>query len=266
TAFDVAGPPGLPPLQEEKSRGGFFRDPISIVLVVVIVFALAIAGLVGAEMYARNRGETVVAGVVKCVVEDDASVSFGSRPFLWQHMNETYNDLTITTAGNNIRDAKGMKLQVQMQDIQLVDNTDAKGTVGRLQANITWSTDGIKQSLQSLPLIGSFITELTTNPDDETIELAGSVFGFLSGTIVARPQVVNNELKLEVVEVTGVGLTLPSESVQPVLDEFTASLIDGYPMGIRPESVDVTEEGVVSQFGAQNATIPRTDNPCFDAL
>ena len=49
-----------------------FSDPVSIVLVVVIVLALVFAGLLGGELYARNRADTVVAGTVECIVQDNA--------------------------------------------------------------------------------------------------------------------------------------------------------------------------------------------------
>jgi hypothetical protein len=44
-----------------KRRFRFRGDPVSIILVLVIVAALSIAGLVGGELYARNRANTVVA-------------------------------------------------------------------------------------------------------------------------------------------------------------------------------------------------------------
>ena len=62
------GPPGPPPQQEPPSSGSrlknLFRDPLSIVLVVVIVMALALAGLLGGELYARSRADDVVAKTV----------------------------------------------------------------------------------------------------------------------------------------------------------------------------------------------------------
>lgn len=258
-------PPVNPPPARE--RGGFLRDPISIVLVLVIVAALVIAGVVGAEIYARNRADNVVASVAKCLFEDDADVSFGAKPFLLQHFTKHYDDLTITTAGNNLRDAKGMKLQLKLDDITMSDSPDSRGTIGSLQATATWTTAGIQDSLKNIGGLGSFITisDVTTNAADGTIEIGAELF-IVGGSIVAKPQVVNNELQLEVVDFTGAGLTLPSETVQPILDAFTSALVDDYPMGVQAQSVEVTDDGVISTFGAQNATIPRTDDPCFDAL
>ena len=91
-----------------------FRDPLSIVLVAVIVVALVLAGVLAGELYARSRADSVVAKVVECVVQDDADVSFGALPpFLMQHISGHYTNIHIQTAGNQIREAKGMKVEHQ---------------------------------------------------------------------------------------------------------------------------------------------------------
>ncbi len=241
-----------------------FSDPLSIVLVVVIVIALVLAGLLGGELYARNRADTVVAAVVECVVQDDATASFGVLPpFLMQHATGHYTNIHIETAGNQIRDAKGMKLNLDINDVRLQDTATSSGTVGSLVADIAWSSDGIKQTIQgAIPLVGSFVTGVTTNPSDGTIELEGAL-----GSITAKPTVVDGGIALQVQKVTGLGFTLPREAVQPALDAFTADLTQNYPMNIKADSVTVTGTGVQSQFSTQNATMPKqTDDPCFGGL
>ncbi|MFW0148873.1 DUF2993 domain-containing protein [Mycobacterium sp. smrl_JER01] len=271
-------PPGQPPGQVPGAapatpQGGsslpaklknLFSDPLSIVLVVVIVLALVFAGLLGGELYARNRADTVVAGTVECVVQDDATASFGVLPpFLLQHVSGHYTNIRIETAGNQIRDAKGMKVNLDINDVRLEDTPTGAGTIGSLVANITWSTEGIKQTIQgAIPLVGSFVTGVTTNPNDGTIELEGAL-----GSITARPTVADGGIALQVQRVTGLGFTLPREAVQPALDAFTSQLTQDYPMDIRADSVEVTDSGVVSQFSTRNASIPKqTDDPCFAGL
>jgi hypothetical protein len=87
------------------------------------------------------------------------------------------------------------------------------------------------------------------------------------GSIVAAPEVTNGELTLQTKELTGLGFTLPSESVQPALDALSSKLTDELPLGIKADSVEVTDDGVVTTFSTQNATIPAGGNdPCFDTL
>ncbi|MDY6998966.1 MAG: DUF2993 domain-containing protein [Actinomycetota bacterium] len=241
-----------------------FSDPLSIVLVVVIVLALVFAGLLGGELYARNRGDTVVAQVVECVVQDDATASFGVMPpFLFQHATGHYTNIAIETAGNQIRDAQGMKVNLDINDVRLENTPTSSGTIGSLVANITWSAEGIKETIQrAIPLVGSFVTGVTTDANSGTIELQGAL-----GSITARPEVSDGGVSLQVERVTGLGFTLPREAVQPALNAFTSTLTQNYPMNIRADSVDVTDDGVVSRFSTRNASIPKqTEDPCFAGL
>jgi hypothetical protein len=263
------GQPGYgPPPNGPKPKGSALRrfrirDPLSILLITVIVVAVIAAGLLGAELYARHRADSVVAAATECVVQDTASVSFGATPFLLQHMTGHYNNISITTAGNQIRSAKGMKADVHINDVRLQGNANSKGTIGALDATITWSADGIKQTIQNaIPLFGSFVTGAKTNPNDGTVELQGGL-----GSITAKPQVVNNGLSLQVVSLSGLGFTLPSETVQPALDAFTTQLTNNYPLGIHADSVQVTNDAVVGHFSTRNASIPQgTQDPCFASL
>jgi len=241
-----------------------FRDPLSIVLVVVIVIALAAAGLLAGELYARSRADAVVAKATECVVQDNVTVSFGALPpFLMQHISGHYTNIHIETAGNQIRQAKGMKVNVVIKDVRLEDTANSSGSIGSLIANVTWSSQGIKDTIQNaIPLVGAFVTGVTTNPSAGTIELQGAL-----GSIVAKPEVVDNGISLQVTELTGLGFTLPRETVQPALDAFTSTLTKNYPLGIHADTVQVTDSGVVSQFSTQNASIPKgNEDPCFAGL
>ncbi len=241
-----------------------FSDPLSIVLVVVIVLALVFAGLLGGELYARNRADSVVAKVIQCVVQDDATASFGALPpFLLQHASGHYTNIHIETAGNQVRDAKGMKLNLDIKDVRVEDTATSSGSLGSLVADIDWTTEGIKETIQgAIPLVGSFVTGVTTNAGDGTIELEGAL-----GSIIARPEVVDGGISLQVQQVTGLGFTLPREAVQPALDAFTSKLTQDYPMNIRADSVQVTDSGVVSRFSTTNQSMPKqTDDPCFAGI
>ena len=272
--FPESPPPGYPapPPAASPPKGSsplvkirnLFRDPLSIVLVVIIIVALTAAGLLAGELYARSRADAVVARVAECVIQDNATVSFDALPpFLLQHLTGHYTNINIQTAGNQIRQAKGMKVALKIQDVRLEDTADSSGSLGSLNATVTWSAEGIKQTVQdSIPLVGSFLTGVTTNPGAGTLELQGAL-----GSITAKPEVVDNGISLQVVGLTGLGFTLPGETVQPALDAFTAQLTKNYPMGIHADAVQVTDTGVVSQFSTRNASIPKSrQDACFAGL
>ncbi|MFV8228426.1 DUF2993 domain-containing protein [Mycolicibacterium fortuitum] len=241
-------------------------DPLSVVLVFVIVVALIAAGVLGGELYARNRADKIVASIVECIVDDGATASFDPLPpFLMQHVTGHYTNINIETAGNQIRDAKGMKVKLGIEDVRIQETADASGTVGSLVADITWGTDGIRQTVADmvqLPFIGSAISDVKTNPSNGTIELKG-----LLGTITAKPTVVNKGISLQIIDLSAIGLSWPRETLQPILDKFTAQLTENYPMGIHADSVQVTDSGVVAKFSTKNASMPKAaDDPCFDKL
>lgn len=277
-ADEVPPPPPVPqpppphqpeptPEAEPQSRlKRLFRDPLSIVLVVVIVLALAVAGIVGTELVARRIADSTVTRITSCVVQDSVDVSFGPRPIVMQYLSDNYNNITVTTGGERIREAEGMKAEIVINDVQVTNNPAAPGTVGALDAKITWSADGIKRTIQNaIPLIGSFVNGVTTNPSDGTIELQGML-----GSIVTKPEVRNNELTLTVEALTGLGFVLPRETVQPALDAFLKQMTENYPLDIKADSVEVTDSGVVAKFFSRNAAMPpstgQSSDPCFAGL
>ena len=272
----LAPPPPAPPWQpppaqpyaevpesDERQRRGLRGDPLSVILALVIIGALALAALLGGEVYARHKADSIVAKAVSCVVQDSATASFGMRPFLLQHFGHRYRDMRVETAGNQIREAKGMKLTLRLDDVRMNPTADSAGTLGSLDADINWTADGIKQTVAGMiPLIGSLVSGVTTNPAGGTLDVAGPL-----GTVTIKPEAVDGNLRLNVLGVTGLGMTLPSESVQPALDLFTDQLTKNLPMGIRAEDVSVTDSGVAARFATRNATIPNgQQDPCFAGL
>jgi hypothetical protein len=265
TRYATLGPvrPGeygdRPPSKGQKQR--YLRDPLSIALVTVILLALGVAALLSGELYVRHRASSVLAKVVECEVKDQTNVSFGVRPVLLQLLTGKYSDISIETDGNRFRQAIGMKMKLQINDLRLRDNYH--GTLGSLDAQFTWSNVGINQTLQdTIPIFGGLVTGVTTKPSDGTIEVHGPL-----GSIAARPQIANGELELQVLNVTGLGLTLPPDTVQPGLGAVSAAVTESLPMGIRPERVQVTDRGVTLNFSARDANIslPQTD-PCLAGL
>ncbi len=238
----------------------------------MIVIGFVAAGLLAGELYARHRAESVVAAATECMVQDKAGVSFGATPLLLQLATDHYRDISIHTAGNRIGDARGMKADVRIDDVRLDGDADVMGSVGALDAMITWSADGMRPSIQEAitPLRG-LVTKVQTSPDDGTIKLQGNL-----GNVTTKPQVTDGRVALQVVDVTGLGLLLPSETVQSALDTFTSRLTEDYPLGVHADSVQVTDDGVTAHFSSRGTSIPqdKQDNqrnkdnrdPCFANL
>jgi hypothetical protein len=249
----------------EKPGHGFLRDPLSITLIFVIVLALIGVGIVAAELIARHIAVDKVTKAVECEANDGASVSFGAMPpFLWQHVNGHYTNISIHTAGNQLRTAKGMKADIAIRDVNLHGDANSKGTIGALDATLNWTAAGIKETVQdAIPILGNFISsDVTTNPGDGTVQMKGTL-----ENITVKPQVADGGLSLQVVNFTGIGFTLPRESIQTTIDAFTSKLTKQFPLGIHADSVQVTDNGVIGQFSTRNASIPAGQaDACFANL
>jgi len=256
----LAAPDAEPAQVKRKSR---LRDPLAILLVLIIVVSLLIAGLIGAELFVRNRANNKVAQAVACEVKDKATAKFGVAPLvLWQVITKHFTNISVETAGNQIRDAKGMKMKLTVDNVQLKSTPTSNGTIGALNADITWTSEGIKESVQNgIPILGPFVTNsVVTSPADGTIELKGML-----NDIKAKPVISGNGLQLQIVNFNTLGFTLPKETVQSTLDDFTSNLTKNFPLGIHADSVQVTSTGVQSHFSTQNASIPNDNqnDPCF---
>jgi LmeA-like phospholipid-binding len=255
TRISIPTPPPPPPADTSATRKrGFFADRTSLLLILLIVALLVIAVPIGGELYARHVASSTVANAVACEVQDSASVSFSPfPPVLWQYLTQDYSDISVQTAGNQVRSAKGMKVSLDIHDIKLNNANGSQGTIGSLNGTITWSTDGIKQSIQdAVPVLGKFVSgDVTTNPGDGTVELKGPL-----DSAILKPQIVNNGLSLQVVSLTALGSKMSTDTVQKNLDDVTSKATQNYPLGIHADSVKVTSIGVEGTFSASNATIP----------
>lgn len=252
----IARPAPPPPPPAKK------RNTQTIVLVVVIVVALLVGGVAGAELYARYKAASLLSGITDCLVQDGADVSFSvSPPFLWQYLSGDYTNISVATDGNQVQEAKGMTADVTLSKIQLKDSADSKGTIGSLDATLSWTSDGIKQTVaQNLPVVGSLVTGVHTDTGAGTLilEAAGGT------TVTAKPEVADGKLNLNVTDVAG---PFAKDTVQSALNDLTTKLNDNYPLGIKADSVQVMSTGVVGKFSSQNATIPSGEsNSCFAGL
>ena len=100
--------------------------------------------------------------------------------------------------------------------------------------------------------------------------------GHYLGSVTIKPQVTDGRVALQVVDVTGLGLLLPTEIVQSALDAFTTHLTKGYPLDIHADSVQITDDGVTAHYSTRDTSIPEgnqgnqgnKDNrdPCFAGL
>jgi hypothetical protein len=243
-----------------------YRGRQSIVLIVAIGMALVVAGLIGTEFYARHHAASVVADAVQCEIRDSAEVSFGAMPpVLWQYLTGRYTEISVHSAGHQVREANQMTVEFAVRHVRLRHTDSARGTIGALAGTISWPSDGIKQSVQdALPVLGGVLTsEVTTDPGAGTVELTGPM-----DRLTVKPQIVDGGLSLKVVDLSLRGHALSRDDAQQALDHLTSKATKNYPLGIHGDSVQVTDSGVAAQFSASDTTIPSdsSQNPCLAML
>ncbi len=266
TRISIPTPP--PPPADSPATGGrkFFANRTSLLLILLIVALVVIAIPIGGELYARHAASTKVANAVQCEVQDSSTVSFSpAPPVLWQYLTKDYSDISVQTAGNQVRKAKGMKVSFDVRDVKLNNTSNSQGTIGSVNGTVTWSSDGIKQSIQdAVPVLGAFVSGgVTTNPGDGTIALKG-----LLNSATLKPQIVNNGLSLQVVDVSALGAKVSTATAQKYLDDLMAKATRNYPLGLHADSIKVTDSGVEATFSSSNATIPAggSTDPCLANL
>jgi hypothetical protein len=254
------GPP--PPKPKRRS---WFRDPRSILLIVVIVFALVAAGLLGAEWYARHAASDKLRSAAACEIKSDqeqttdnlqhVNVSFGwTPPVLWQYKTKHYTSIKVTTDGDHIGSAKGMKVDILVKDIRLNGDANKEGTIGSIDAAITWTSDGILQTIKEKLGIADFlVTGVKTDPGSGKVTLEGE----LSSSVVVEPKIENGNFRLVIPEngIQLVEFSLPRDSAQRQLDDATKVLNDNA-LNVRANSVQVTNDGVKMNLSARNSDIP----------
>jgi LmeA-like phospholipid-binding len=240
-----------------------FHDPLSIILILGIVVAVLGAGVIGAEIYTRKRADKLLAAAFECELKDQVKVSIGvgPTPFLLQYLTNNYTDISVHTAGNQVRTAKGMTANLTLNDVDLAGKGNSKGTIGVLDANVIWTSGGIKSTLEEgIPFLKEGLIEsVSTNASAGTFQLSGA-WGLASVTL--KPQVADGGLSLEVTKLTAMGAAIPHEVAQTALNAFNKKLVKSFPLGLRADNVRVTNEGVAVHLSKHNAAIPAND-PCF---
>ena len=149
-----------------------------------------------------------------------------------------------------------MKADININDVDLHGSADSKGTIGELDATITWTSDGIKETVQgSFPFLGGLVNSVSTNPGAGTIELSGAL-GL--GSVTVKPQVADGGLTLQVCQRHRDGRHAAARDRAGGAGHvhrrtLTKQLSAGYS---RPTACKVTNDGVVARFSTRDASIP----------
>ena len=121
--------------------------------------------------------------------------------------------------------------------------------MGSSDADITWSDDGIAQSLQGL------VSSVQSNPAAGTLD--AKVLGGLADVQV-QPHIVGGKIVVDTSNATLLGFGVPTDLVDSIVQTMTKGL-QSYPLDMHPSRLTVTDSGIEVKLSG-GATTMQGDN------
>lgn len=210
----------------------------TLVIALVVVAVLLVAAIVSTEAYARHQISRCISSSFEQEMGSSIDVSFGPKPMLITYIDGKVGSVTIDSEDNKFGPAVGMVVHAEFEDIELVDRGRGGGTIGSSSAEVTWNNEGIAQTL------GGMVSGVQSSSKTGLLTL--DVLGGLA-QLEVQPMVRNGNVEVETKSAQLLGLGLPTDLVQGIVEVFTQSL-QSYPLGLRAQEVKVTDDGVVVQL------------------
>ncbi|MBF6334386.1 DUF2993 domain-containing protein [Nocardia abscessus] len=222
------------------------RRPLLIALTVVAVLLATV--LVGGEAYARHTVSNCISSQFEKEMGSKIDVSFGPKPMLVTWIDGKVPSVRVNSDDTKFGPAVGMVVHADFRD---VDVADSNGTViGHSSADVTWSNEGIKETL------GGMVSSVSSSASSGMLTL--SVLGGLA-ELQLKPQIVNGAVQVETMSAELLGIGLPSDLVQSIVDVFTESL-QSYPLGMTATKLEVTDSGVAVQLAGGRTQLEPANN------
>lgn len=224
-------------------------DRRALLIAVTVVAILLATVLVGGEAYARHRVSNCISSQFEKEMGSKIDVSFGPKPMLITWIDGKVPTVRVNSNDTKFGPAVGMVVHSVFRD---VDVDDPNGSViGSSSADVTWSNEGIKETL------GGMVSNVSSSSSSGMLTL--SVLGGLA-ELQLKPQIVNGAVQVETMSAELLGIGMPADLVQSIVDIFTESL-QSYPLGMTATKLEVTDSGVDVQLaGGRTQLEPASDN------
>ncbi|MET9212157.1 MULTISPECIES: LmeA family phospholipid-binding protein [unclassified Nocardia] len=217
----------------------------TLVIALVVVAALLVAAIVGTEAYARHQISRCISSSFEQQMGSSIDVGFGPKPMLLTYLDGKVGSVTIDSEDNKFGPAVGMVVHAEFDDIELTDRGRGGGTIGSSSAEVTWNNDGIQQTL------GGMVSGVTSSRTTGVLTL--DVIGGLA-QLQVQPMVRDGNVVVETKSAQLLGIGLPTDLVQGIVETFTQSL-QSYPLGLRAQEVRVTDDGVTVLLAGGKTTL-----------
>ncbi|WP_280339764.1 LmeA family phospholipid-binding protein [Nocardia neocaledoniensis] len=221
----------------------------TLVIAVVVVAVLLVAAIVSTEAYARHQISRCISSSFEQQMGSSIDVSFGPKPMLLTYVDGKVGSVRIESENNQFGPAVGMDVRAEFEDIELVDRGRGGGTIGSSSAEVTWNNAGIQQTL------GGMVSGVQSSAGSDVLTL--DVIGGLA-QLQVQPMVRGGNVVVETKSAQLLGIGLPTDLVQGIVETFTQSL-QSYPLGLRAQEVEVTDDGVIVRLEGGKTPLETTD-------
>lgn len=216
-------------------------------LIALTVIAILLATvLVGGEAYARHTVSRCISTQFEKEMGSKIDVGFGMKPMLITWIDGKVPEVTVDSDDTKFGPAVGMVVHAEFHDVEVVDNGRGGGTIGSSSAEVTWSNDGIRQTL------GNLVSGVRSAPSSGMLSL--DVLGGLA-QLQVQPVIKGGVIEVETMSAQLLGMGLPTDLVQGIVEVFTKSL-QSYPYNLTPTEVKVTDDGIAVRLTGTRAELP----------
>ncbi|MEV0298004.1 DUF2993 domain-containing protein [Nocardia sp. NPDC050710] len=206
----------------------------TLMIALAVVTALLATLVIGGEAYARHQMASCISKQFEQEMGSKIDVGFGAKPLLVTWIDGKLSTVTVDSEGDKFGPAVGMVVHAEFNDLEVVDNGRGGGTVGSSSADVTWSNQGIRDTL------GGLVTGVSSSSSSGMLTL--DVLGGLA-QLQVQPIVKNGAVEVETKSAQVFGVGLPTDLVQGIVDIFSQSL-QSYPLGLKPTDIKVTDNGI----------------------
>ncbi|MEU7215432.1 LmeA family phospholipid-binding protein [Nocardia iowensis] len=219
-------------------------------LIALIVIAILLATiLVGGEAYARHTVSRCVSTQFEKEMGSKIDVSFGAKPMLITWIDGKVPTVTVNSDDTKFGPAAGMVVHAKFHDVEVTDNGRGGGVIGSSAADVTWSNDGIRETL------GGLVSGVKSSASSDMLTL--DVLGGLA-QLQVKPVIKGGVVEVETMSAQLLGMGLPTDLVQGIVEVFTKSL-QSYPYGMQPTEVKVTDEGIAVKLVGGRSELPAAE-------
>ncbi|EFV12397.1 LmeA family phospholipid-binding protein [Segniliparus rugosus] len=255
------------------------------VLSLVVLLLLGVVGVLGGELVARHLLAVCADEAAENVLHTKAKVDYDHSKFLLASLLDHEIPYLSVDAKNSAVDKydrngevqlkeaiKGLDIIAHLEDVHV---TKGGGSVGHMTTQVTWTAEGIRQTLANRDLKDPGQTEspitsvnsvkLDPEHNQFDIDVNGKI-GILQAraVIIVQPEVDkqhNLQIRIKSIDLPeahnfiGFDVSGFANSIARPAIEQVAKKVASYPMGLKAKSVQVKQDSIVFQFYADDAPL-----------